>query len=117
MPGDPCRLPGSPGMCPRPPGLSGAGCPRGCALAGRALASAPAPAGASSGGAAGWSWAAAQAGAQCHPVTACDLPGDSGVQLAQLRWLCCKGFEQPGRPRVLEDVGKTKKPAVLQLCD
>lgn len=47
-------------------------------------------------------------------MTACDLRGDSG---AQLRWLCCKGFEQPGRPKALEDVGKPPNPAVLLLRD
>lgn len=86
--------------------------PAGCAPAGRAPGSAPARA--SSAGAAGWSRAAAQAAAQCHPVTACDLRGDSG---AQLRWLCCKGFEQPGRPKAREDVGKPTEPAVLLLRD
>lgn len=44
----------------------------------------------------------AQAGAQCHPVTACDLRGDSW---GSLQGDCCKGAEawklQRGHPRAL----------------
>lgn len=37
---------------------------------------------------------AAEAGAQCHPVTACDLRGDSwGRAGAACFWVCCKGFQ------------------------
>lgn len=65
---------------------------------------------------------AAQAGAQCHPVTACDLRGDSWDKaVGSLRWVCCKGFEawklQGGRRKAMERTGKPKKPAALLLCD
>lgn len=62
---------------------------------------------------------AAQAVAQCHPVTACDLRGDSW---GSLQGLCCQGFaawKWPGGcPRVM---GMRENPrggrVVINVCE
>ena len=86
----PCRLPGPQGICPLPPWLSAAGCHLWVRFGEESLRPLPQlgvpPGHPRRGG--GWSWVAAQAEAQCHPVTACDLRGDSWGRAAA----ACSGF-------------------------